>query len=437
MSGPVNVSSEVLRDPSAWIIALGVAVRIAALTQFSAENGYDAPLHFAYVDALRDGTIPRVGSGPWTAHHPPLYYVMALLTQLAGLGRTGGQLVALLSGVARLVLVDRLYRKLGLSTGERATVNAIHTFLPFTIRSDVFFTNESMATTLALAAVFLAFERRTVWTGLALGAALLTKASAVAAVLAVSFLLVLPRDRAAAKRLFAVGMISLAVFLPWAWPNVARYHTPYPNAYTTQSDPEWSLPVWKRHAARYYLPELTAHALEWPYFDPPESMVNALVFDSFGDYYNFLGKGPHHVAPPNAANGRALTAGTYATHRILTGVGLVLTALLLVGAGRFLVRVVRRQAQPLEVSLALLGVGQLAIVVIYSAAVIHELDGAPKATYALGLAPIGAAWVGRELRAGSDAMARRGRLAGRAAQALTVCLTLSLVLGAIAQRIAW
>jgi hypothetical protein len=399
------------RDPSTWVLVAGAVVRILAALQLDPAHGYDAAGHFLYADLLRAGHVPRVHSGVPSAQNPPLYYALALALGLVGLGRRGGQAVSIAAGIVRLVIADRLFRAMA-ADGRRGRdvrlcANLVHAFLPFALRIDVFYAPESLAATLAVTATAAAVAGSVGWAGVALGLALLPKASAVAAVPAVATALGSPR------RATVATAIAVALLLPWAAPNLRAYGTPYPSGYVMDDDVVWNQPILARHPLAFYLPRLRVADLTWPYWGRPVSLPNAFFLEAWADYYNYLSPGPRPVPPPHAANSRALSGGMRATHVVLALVGLVLLAVLLVGVLDALRRAARWGMGREEVALAVLGAAYLTIAIAFAIVVPREEDGAVKATYALGAAPILSFWTGTGL-----ACLSRGRAGRFAALAL-------------------
>ncbi|MFH2009214.1 MAG: hypothetical protein ABI333_21675 [bacterium] len=393
-------------DLSVIILTVGILVRVDAARRFDLHNGYDAAAHLGYSMELSKGSIPRVYKrGSWARQNPPLFYGGALWLQGLGFGLFGGVLISLLAGAARLVLADYAFRKmLGLSPPARHFANAIHAFLPFAIRVDIFYSPESLAVTLALAAVIAAWRGWAVVSGVILGLALLTKAPTVAAVPAVSFALTFGqgidwRDRSsvlgAVRRLATAGVISALLLGQWAWPNMLKMKTPYPRVYSLNKGPLWKKPVWKRHPTRFFLPRLRYRDLQWPYYSLPVSAPNSFYLECWSDFYNFFNRGPTHRPPPHSANGRAVNPQVHNGYLVLVHVGFVLLLLLLAGLGGFALRAGRGRAPPGEWALAILGLCYLAIAIWFAVSVVMESHGAVKATYAIGATTILCAWTGR------------------------------------------
>lgn len=399
-------------DPSWLILLLGLLVRVVALIQLDPRNGYDAAAHLRYTEILGEGRIPRVGvdKDTWAAQYPPFYYALAWMLSNLGLGDRGGQLVSLASGAVRLVLVDRFFARESMPRHGRAFANLLHAFLPFAVRIDVFYSNESLATTLAIASVMIASAERStwrptiiaIWTGLALGAALLTKSSAVAAIPAVCFALMsgcttgVRAMKIASLRLAIAAALSAMLLLPWALPNLLVHKTPYPSAYATDTSDAWTRPLFARHDRVFYLPRFEVEDLRWPYHQHARrvSMPNTFLFEGWGDYYNFLSRGISEARPPESANGRVLTSGMRFTHVLLILLGVVFVAVFLAGAALASWRLWKGRMSCEETALSILGAGYVVLAVIFAISVVHEADGAVKATYALGAAPIFSLWTG-------------------------------------------
>lgn len=422
-------------DPSLWVLIAGVVLRIDVVLRFTPEHGYDSFAHFRYTELLAGGEVPRVGVNTWAAQHPPLFYVLALALERLGLGHEGGQWISLLAGVVRLVLADRLFVHLSARAVRdgapleacrhaRLFANIIHAFIPVGIRMDAFYSPESLAATTSLAAVYAAFRSRSVvLAGLLLGLALLSKATAVvaipAAALALAFGgaghtrrgsggagpavgLALRLPDPAGLRRAAIGLaIAFAITGSWAAGNIARFGTPYPNAYRVQGDEVWKLPLFQRHHSSYYLPDASVEALAFPFYvSPPLSMPNVLVFDAWGDYYNFLNRGLRHGRkPPEATNGRELGVPRLTLHRVYAGLGVVLTLVLFGGMIGAIRRALRGQLGAEELAHAILGAGYVFVMVWYAIWVPHEHDGPAKAAYGLGASAILSYWTGRGLAA--------------------------------------
>jgi 4-amino-4-deoxy-L-arabinose transferase-like glycosyltransferase len=339
----------------------------------------------------------------WAGHHPPLFYALAVVLEKLGLGRDGGMIISLAAGAVRLVLADRVFRAIAADAPPKSRLfaNAIHAFVPVGIRMDVFYSPESLAATLCVAAVSIALVGRWVWAGIFLGLALLTKSTSVAAVPAVLVALawrwpIAPKKIAHAA---AAVAIAVAILLPWAKGNIERFGTPYANTYLANNDPVWKKPMLERHATSYYVPKLRLSELAYPFYrGPPLSMPNVAVFDAWGDYYNFLSVGHVYNAPPElAANAFALGRKKLVLHVALAVLGVIMTIVLSTGMGGALRRFLARTMTTAEFAHGGLALGYVFIMFWYAIWVAYEHDGPIKAAYALGASTMLSWWTARPL----------------------------------------
>lgn len=406
-------------DPSIWVLLIGIAVRIDTALRFDPANGYDGPDHMRYTDILGGGTIPRVGVETWESQHPLLFYSLAIVLEKLGLGRHGGTIVSLAAGIVRLFVADRIFRWLErggpgphapddappLGPNVRLIANTIHAFVPVGIRMDVFYSPESLAATLALSSVAVALSGRAVLSGIVLGCALLSKASAVSAIPAVAYALSLGLDRrvtwAGVIRVAKAMAIGFVLLMSWGWENVRLFGTPYPPAQIHYNDPEWNTPVRERHSREYYLPRFEYAALRYPfYIGPPLSIPNIAIFDTWGDFYNFLGPGQKHdPSPIEAANGRSLGATKLRIHSLLAHLGVIFFLVLVAGMIDAVRRLLAGQMRRVEIAAAILGAGYVFIMISYAIWHANEADGPVKACYALGASTILSLWTARPLAA--------------------------------------
>lgn len=431
-------------DPSTWLILFGVLLRCEVLLRSNIEYGYDSLNHMAYTDWVAQGRFPRIGDtdlgrAAFAASHPPLYYGCALALEKLGLGRWGGALISLVAGAGRLILADRLMKRgMGLDPRARFIANAIHVVIPFALRVDVFYSNESLATTLALAAIVLSLKTRPVSSGLALGAAFLTKATAVAAVPAIvvgAFTHEDGRfgfDNRQFRRLVLVGVLSGLVLLPWSLENLRRHKTPYPGAYHPSVISElkthphlFTGPLWERHKPEWFFPRFAWREIGWPYSKNVPTLWNALYLEAWSDHYNYLR--PEGPATMNG-NQKPLTRRMYYTHVAFAAVGLPFMLAMFAGLYGALRRFFRRQMGRTEVVIGTYGLSALFIAILYATWIPLDYHGAVKATYALGSVVILSAWTGRALAA-----LVRGRRSARAVYALTALP----IIVTLWQRVVW
>ncbi|MBI4815853.1 MAG: hypothetical protein HY791_06335 [Deltaproteobacteria bacterium] len=386
-------------DRSLWIILLGTLIRIDTAIRFNPLHGYDAPDHVKIMELLGRGVVARIEDN-WEAQHPPLFYALALAGSLVGLGDRGGQLVSVLAGATRLLVANHLYEKLErlvptMPRQTRLAANALHAFLPVSLRMDVFFNPESLAATLSLASVALALAPRPFLAGLVLGAALLSKSSAVAAVPAVGLALLLAKGTFGerARKLAVTWALGASILMTWAWPNVKTHHTPYPPAQLIDKAAAWQKPVLERHSSAYFLPKFTHRQLTYPFYTPPLSMPNVLLVDAWGDYYNFLNRGIRHEGSEvEIANGRLLGKPKLWINTALAHLSVVYLAGLAFGVVWALVRIRRAQFPRVELAMAAHGAGYVSIMVAYGIWHALETDGPAKAAYGMGSSGILCWW---------------------------------------------
>ena len=163
-------------------------------------SGFDARGHLEYIEQLRQhGTLPRADQG-WQAYQPPLFYLAAAgLLKLGGVTTSDAAAVWWLrgltftAGLAQVLLLFAIARRLW--PDERRTqllVLGLAACLPLHLYLFHYASNETLATTLGTAASYLlvrllqhprpASRSGLIWAagaGLCLGAALLTKVTAL------------------------------------------------------------------------------------------------------------------------------------------------------------------------------------------------------------------------------------------------------------------
>lgn len=230
-------------------------------------SGFDADAHLSYVQTILDrGALPLADEG-WEMHQPPLYYLLcAGLLQVAGLAtQDSGTALVLLRmtglalGLAQLVLAAGCLRLLFPSQPRRQFAGlGLAAFLPAQIYTCHYITNEVLLTTLGTAALYLCLrslrdERPSVLghilLGLCLGAALLTKITALV-VAGVVFLVLIGRlvvrwERRPSVWLRGVGLtlLTTAAVSGWHYARVwAHFGTPLAGNYDPASGFWWWQP---------------------------------------------------------------------------------------------------------------------------------------------------------------------------------------------------
>lgn len=181
------------------ILALAwIGLGINNLRQLPKDIGFDAAEHLAYIQYILDhGTLPLANQG-WEMYQPPLYYLISAgLLKMAHLstGDTGVMVLrafGLLCGITTFVLAFLSLRKLFATRSAPQIIGLVFAaLLPVNLYLYQYVTNELLAATLVAAALYLCLRmvstngsprlRQYALLGLVLGAALLTKSSALVA----------------------------------------------------------------------------------------------------------------------------------------------------------------------------------------------------------------------------------------------------------------
>ena len=163
-------------------------------TLLSPHTGFDAQPHLDYIKYIQERRALPLPNEGYSMFHPPLYYIVAASTLSAfGLSVTNGvvllRFLSMLFAIAQFTLVFFSARLLFPRRFDlRVLALLIAAFLPMQLYLSHYVTNETLAATLVTAALYLGlrllfsenpsrFEYAGV--GAALGAALLTKATAI------------------------------------------------------------------------------------------------------------------------------------------------------------------------------------------------------------------------------------------------------------------
>ncbi|MCK6447810.1 MAG: hypothetical protein L6Q99_15570 [Planctomycetes bacterium] len=280
--------------------------------------GFDVEGHIEYVDyVLQRGALPLAHEG-WEAYQPPLYYVVAAgLLDLCGYTAADASSVWLLrwlgcaAGIVQILAVA-LGARATFGAGTRATAIAITfaAFVPMQLYLAHFPTNEVWAA--ALSSVALAWTakrlssdaRRTrelVWIGVTLGAALLTKFSAlIPLVVCVGALGLDAWSRGArrAKELalpLALVLGCVVVVAGWHYARVtAHFGTPIVGNWDAESGRAW----WQQPGYRTSGDFLRfGRVFGEPVLAGLHSVPDALYSTLFGDGM-IAGSADPHVRPP-------------------------------------------------------------------------------------------------------------------------------------------
>ncbi len=163
------------------------------------DAGFDAPEHLRYVQYIQDNQSLPLAEEGWEMHHPPLFYLLsAFLLQLFGLtiSEESALLVfralGLAAGVTQLLLIAASLRLLFPAQPRRQAVGLfLAAVLPAALYTCQYVTNEFLLMALGTASLYLGLRilqdeqpsaKWPVLLGMALGAALLTKVTALVVV---------------------------------------------------------------------------------------------------------------------------------------------------------------------------------------------------------------------------------------------------------------
>jgi tetratricopeptide (TPR) repeat protein len=378
-------------------------------------SGFDADEHLNYVHyILERGSLPLADEG-WEMHQPPLYYLLcARLLRVCGLSTEddGAALVLRLTGLAlglaQLALAAACLRLLFPAQPRRQLAGlCLAAFLPAQIYTCHYITNEVLLTTLGTAALYFCLrsfrdEQPSAWRhallGLCLGAALLTKVTALVVVGAVLLVLigrlVVRGERRPGVWLRAVGvtlLIAAAVSGRHYGRVWAHFGTPLTGNYDPGSGFWWWQPPGYGTLAYFCR---FGHALTEPFFCALYGIPDGLYSSLWGDgMCGGAGAWPHR--PP--WNYDLMAAGFLLALPASTAIGAGLVAAIW--------QLVRR---PQAEWFLLLGVvGGLAVAVLFQL-LRYPYYGHARASYLLtGMVPVCALGA-----VGLDLLARLGRVAG-------------------------
>lgn len=212
------------------VLAASLSTRVHDLTAFAPLHDFDGPGHAANVLALERGELPDPTS--WGGFHPPLYYAIGAAVWWALPERlpvhVGLRAISMLAGIALALVAWRSLRRFVPEPDAAIAATLLFCSPVFTISSTMI-GNEMLGAclvTVALARLTAipagsSVLRHAAVTGLWLGAALVTKSSALVAVCAAA-LAYLVAARAAPRRAFAAAVLSGALSLVVASPHYVR-----------------------------------------------------------------------------------------------------------------------------------------------------------------------------------------------------------------------
>lgn len=227
--------------------------------------GFDYDTHGEYVQYILDrGSLPLADEG-WEMFQPPLYYlVAAAVTKLGGHARVDADAVqalrwiGFLAGALQVAFVVASLKLLFPDRPSRAIAGfVIVTFLPVQLYLYQYVTNEGLAAMLVSAAVYLTLRilarddatfRSHALLGAVLGLAMLTKFSALIAVVAVGAVLAgrhFVRGAAGPRTIFrTIGALVLACLLVCGW-HFLRVAIRFGNPFITAWDPATGFAWWQ------------------------------------------------------------------------------------------------------------------------------------------------------------------------------------------------
>ena len=264
--------------------------------------GFDAPHHLNYIKYLQEHhSLPLPGQGV-EMFQPPLYYIVsAVVLSLFRLSTTDPSAILLLRaltmlfGIAQVVLVFASLRLIFPDLPNLQLIGAgVAAFLPMHLYVSHYPTNETLAGVLVSASIYLALRMVTSGTsswqsynvlGLLMGAALLTKATAI---LTVPFIvLALARQLACARASAAKWATTLgsmvviaALMCSWHYLRVSKFGSPLVGGW----DPGTGLFWWQDdgyHTISYFA--RFGESLVRPLFSVTASFMDGLYSTLWGD----------------------------------------------------------------------------------------------------------------------------------------------------------
>jgi hypothetical protein len=190
---------ETVRIAMGGLLLLWAILFFRNATQVSPLSGFDVRQHLGYIKFVQDNhQLPHSGQG-WETHQPPLYYVLCaawlhlLQSDIASpFGVAALRLLSFLAGAGQILLVFASLRLIFSGELRRPLFGtAMAAFLPAHLYHAHYITNEMLVAVLVSGVIFLTLrllraERSEWWLafalGVCLGAALLTKLTALLAV---------------------------------------------------------------------------------------------------------------------------------------------------------------------------------------------------------------------------------------------------------------
>jgi 4-amino-4-deoxy-L-arabinose transferase-like glycosyltransferase len=298
------------------LLALAVILRIVSCLGYDPSTGYDAESHWkTLMWWSHKASIPDV---MWarTAYHPPLYYALTGLLHAFKADSRDIQALSVFAGSLRLVVCFLAMREFLPSLPRaRAVGMALLAVLPASVHLDGMVNCEGLLG--LFSALFLLWGARVfgprkyapLVAGLALGAAILTKVSAIALVMAFVGAAIIARPPWR-RVLVVLGLVALLDGWYFAR-NTSHYGKPFLNGYDGPDKGAAAgveaTPYWKRRSLAYVFGWSGAiyEKTSWPSgYDPPR-FFPLLVVTTFADYYHYgfernLTRNPHYRATPSS-----------------------------------------------------------------------------------------------------------------------------------------
>ncbi|HEU0009522.1 MAG TPA: glycosyltransferase family 39 protein [Verrucomicrobiae bacterium] len=363
-------------DPAPWalagIVALWLVLFIHNFGLLPRVIGFDAAEHLRYIGYIQQHKSLPLASQGFEMHQPPLYYLVSA-TALGTLGLTPlddtGVLVlrffSLLVGIAQLLVLFALLRLMFPGRpGAQIAGLLLAGLLPAHLCLAHYTTNETLAALFVTASFYgvlrllkheVMSTRWLVATGVAFGAALLTKITALLAAPfvfgAIVWSLSRRRERAPAEWLRALGVPLAATLLVCGW-HYARVWTGIGHPLAGHRDFGYGTAWWQQdgfRTANFYV--RFGDALEDPFFSGTRSFLGGLYSTLWGDGLWSGAASAGFRAPWNYD----LMAAGYA-------LALVPTALLLIGLAAALRRFIREPTAAWFCALGILGATVFALV---------------------------------------------------------------------------
>jgi len=263
--------------PEFVIFIVGALLRLtmAAGWRYRAEWGYDAGAHWLYIQSIADGALPDPAVNH-VAYHPPLYHAIAAALVKFGATWQGLIWLSAVCGVGRLGIIWAGLECCIPLRRARLAALALAAVLPSSIMIDGMTANESLNGLLCAAAMLLWLKgRSSIAVGMLSGLALLTKASAVAMLMAFGI-----------RRRLMVLAVCLMVIPSLYW---LRGHSPFATSYEIAPERmghvEINIPYLSRRAIGFLGWDWGIYAS--PYYPTAIGRFAPVVLAStFVDYYN-------------------------------------------------------------------------------------------------------------------------------------------------------